>query len=62
LSNSNTCLQVRNRCWMKRATQLREQFFDKTSNESTDVKIILDGLVGFYSSPRGNLLKAKDFL
>lgn len=45
----------------KRAAQLREHLFDKTLNESTDVKIILDGLVGFYSSPRGNLLKAKDF-
>lgn len=61
LTNSSTCLQVRNRYWMKRAAQLREHLLDKMSNEPTDSKIILDGLVGFYSSPRGNLLKRKNY-
>ncbi len=46
---------------IKRVAQLRERIFDKASNEPTDAKIILDGFVGFYSSPRGNLLKMKDF-
>jgi hypothetical protein len=46
---------------IKKAAQLRERLFDKASNEPTDAKIILDGLIGFYSSPRGKLLKMKDF-
>jgi hypothetical protein len=45
----------------KRASQLRELLFDKVSSEPTDIKIILDGLVGFYSSPRGNSLKEKNY-
>ena len=45
----------------KRSAQFRERLFDKTSNEPTDAKIILDGFIGFYSSPRGNLLKEKDY-
>ncbi len=46
----------------KRAAQLREYLFNKAANnEPTDAKIVLDGLVAFYSSTRGNLLKMQDY-